>query len=177
MDITITGYAAVFNSPTVIAGLFREQIAPGAFTESLARRDDTRALFNHNPDYLLGRRVAGTLHLEEDSTGLRYRVTLNKDDPMAMGVAAKVQRGDLTGSSFGFAIDHPDDEEWTAATTRNGLPLRILRRLRVIDVSPVVFPAYTATSVTTRRVDVQMPLRRRARARIQLARARGAVWR
>ena len=70
----IGGYAAVFNREAVIAGMFREQIAPGAFTDAIGR-DDVRALFNHDANFVLGRTVSGTLRLSEDETGLRYDVT------------------------------------------------------------------------------------------------------
>ncbi len=69
----LSGYAAVFNTDTVIAGMFRERIAPGAFTAAV-REDDVRALFNHDPNCVLGRTTAGTLSLSEDQTGLRYQI-------------------------------------------------------------------------------------------------------
>ena len=78
----ISGCAAVFDTETVIAGLFRERIAPGAFREAIAR-DDVRALFNHNPDLVLGRKSAGTLTLREDAKGLHYTVRLNDADSFA----------------------------------------------------------------------------------------------
>ena len=59
----IVGHALVFNSPTQIGGDdwgFMESIAPGACSETI-KVDDIRALFNHNPDLILGRNVAGTL--------------------------------------------------------------------------------------------------------------------
>lgn len=46
---TLAGYAAVFNEETVIAGLFRERILPGAFAASI-RQDDVPAQFNHDID-------------------------------------------------------------------------------------------------------------------------------
>jgi HK97 family phage prohead protease len=145
--MTLSGYAAIFNTETVIAGLFRERIAPGAFREAI-ERDDVRALFNHNPDVVLGRKSAGTLRLREDAKGLHYTVTINSDDPVAAGLAARVSRRDISGSSFWFGIDNPEtDEEWEPAPPRNGLPLRTLKRLSLIDVSPVTFPAYVQASV------------------------------
>ena len=56
----IIGYAAVFNQETELWPGFREKIAPGAFAESI-EKDDIRALWNHNPDYLLGRNATSTL--------------------------------------------------------------------------------------------------------------------
>jgi HK97 family phage prohead protease len=171
----VTGYAAVFDQETVIAGLFRERIAPGAFAESI-KRDDVRALFNHNPDTVLGRKSARTLTLREDAKGLWYSVTLNPDDPTAASIGARIKRRDVTGSSFWFAVDSPEDEEWSPAPTRTGLPLRTLKKLRLIDVSAVTFPAYEPTSVIVRTTDADaIAIRERLRARIAVERAK--AWR
>ena len=75
MDSRLTGYVATFNSETDIAGLFREVVRSGAFAAAI-RRDDVRALYNHNPDQVLGRTRSGTLTLTEDEHGLRYDVIL-----------------------------------------------------------------------------------------------------
>ncbi|WP_171898004.1 HK97 family phage prohead protease, partial [Salmonella enterica] len=67
----IIGYGAVFDSRSeLIVGSFREIIRPGACDEVL--NDDVRALFNHDPNFILGRRRAGTLALTVDERGLRY---------------------------------------------------------------------------------------------------------
>ena len=36
--ISVSGYAAVFNSETIIGGSYREQIAPGAFADGMNRQ-------------------------------------------------------------------------------------------------------------------------------------------
>jgi HK97 family phage prohead protease len=171
---TIEGYAALFNTETVIAGLFREVIAAGAFEASL-KRDDVRALFNHNADTVLGRKSARTLTLREDAKGLWYSVTLNPDDPAAASIAARIKRRDVSGSSFWFAVDRPEDEEWSPAPTRTGLPLRTLKKLRLIDVSAVTFPAYEPTSVIVRTDAEAIAVRELWRARLEVERAR--AWR
>ncbi|MGH9651796.1 MAG: HK97 family phage prohead protease, partial [Terriglobales bacterium] len=63
----IEGHAAVFGQKAEIWG-FTEEVAPGAFRESIGK-DDVRALFNHNESYVLGRNTVGTLRLKEDQTG------------------------------------------------------------------------------------------------------------
>ena len=68
---TLTGYAALYGAEARIGGLFREVIEPGAFRAALARKDDVRALWNHDPNHVLGRSTAGTLVLTEDERGLR----------------------------------------------------------------------------------------------------------
>lgn len=145
----LVGHGSVFDTETVIAGRFREKVAPGAFTRAVAE-DDIRVLYNHDPNFVLGRQSAGTATIAEDANGLRYEVDVNPDDPMAVGVAARVKRRDVTGSSFSFDIEHDDDEEWVKPDTRNGLPLRIIKRARVFDVGPVTFPAYEQAEVSAR---------------------------
>ena len=144
-QVRLGGYASVFNTETVIAGLFREQIAPGAFAEAVTQ-DDVRALFNHDPNFVIGRTVSGTLSLREDETGLAYDV-LPPDTQWARDLMVSVGRGDISQSSFGFAVE---SDEW-AHPTRNGeLPLRTIRKAKLYDVSPVTYPAYESTTTAVR---------------------------
>ncbi len=144
----IEGHGALFNVETVIGDYFREVILPGAFSDTVAT-DDIRVLFNHSPDYVLGRQSAGTADVVEDRTGLRYSALLNPDDPDAMAVGAKIKRRDVTGSSFSFTVENDDDEEWVRDDPAK-LPLRRIKRAKVYDVGPVTFPAYDATTVSAR---------------------------
>ncbi|EON0894862.1 TPA: HK97 family phage prohead protease, partial [Escherichia coli] len=57
----ILGYGSVFNSRSEPLWGFREIIKPGAFDDVL--NDDVRGLFNHDPNFILGRSSAGTLSL------------------------------------------------------------------------------------------------------------------
>lgn len=144
--LVLAGYAALYNTETVIAGMFRESIADGAFTEAVGR-DDVRALFNHNPDVVLGRTTSGTLRLDADGTGLRYEVTLNPADSEHQRVWQMVARGDVSQSSFGFTVDA---QEWRETGKTGQLPLRVITRASLYDVSPVTYPAYASTTVTAR---------------------------
>ena len=70
----IEGHGASFNVLSEDLGGFRERILPGAFADVLLT-DDVRALFNHDPNFVLGRNKSGTLALAEDEAGLAYRIT------------------------------------------------------------------------------------------------------
>ena len=147
---TIAGYAAMYGVETVIAGFFREQIAPGAFDSALKGDDDVRSLFNHDSNIVLGRTKSGTLRLSETKKGLRYDIDLNPEDPEALRVRAMIKRGDISGSSFGFLVKA---DRWDEPQNKRDLPLRTILEAELFDVSPVTFPAYPQTSVTAR--DIQ----------------------
>lgn len=138
----IRGYAAVFNSYSQPMMGFREIIRPGAFRKTL-READVRALLNHDPNFVLGRKSAGTLELAEDDKGLRYSIT-PPNTTFANDLMVSIDRGDVTQSSFGF---NTVKDKWT----QDGDVLtRELIEVKLFDVSPVTFPAYTQTEVSVR---------------------------
>jgi Escherichia/Staphylococcus phage prohead protease len=142
----ITGYAAVFNSRTQI-GDFIEIIAPGAFAKVLATKPDVRMLRNHNSDLLLGRTTNGTLTLWEDQKGLCFMCLL-PDTREAEDTFALIERGDMTGCSFGFSIA-PGGETWTK---EGGIAVRTITEVgELYDASVVTFPAYESATVTIAR--------------------------
>jgi HK97 family phage prohead protease len=141
----LVGHAAVFNQLSENLGGFREQVAPGAFSETI-KAHDIRALFNHNPDFILGRNVSGTLRMEEDSTGLRIEIDV-PDTQVGRDLMVSVQRGDVSQMSFGFSV-MPDGSVWSE--DQDGTTIRTLRSVRLFDVSPVVYPAYPQTDIAVR---------------------------
>lgn len=142
----IIGHAAVFNSPAEIGSRFREQIMPGAFSASIGA-DDVRALFNHDPNYVLGRNTAGTLRMTEDSIGLAIEVD-PPDTQWARDLMVSIKRGDISQMSFGFCAL---EETWDYA--EDGSATRTLKKVRLYDVSPVTFPAYDDTDVAVRSLE------------------------
>jgi len=143
----LTGIAAPFNSRSEDLGWFVEELAPGAFDEAI-KRSDAAALFNHNPDNLLGRQSSGSLRLEETDNGLRYEVDLPQT-PLADSVRELVKRGDLRGNSFAFTVA---TDEWSSLEDGRQLR-RVMKVDRLYDVGPVVYPAYKATCVSTRALE------------------------
>jgi len=138
-EMVLEGYAAVFNSETDL-GAFREVIKPGAFDDVMD--NDVRALINHDPNLVLGRTTNGTLKLEQDERGLKYRVELGKQQ-YARDFYESVKRGDISQSSFAFTIDK---QSWNEERT-----VRSVDKVRqLLDVSPVTYPAYSAATVQAR---------------------------
>lgn len=145
----LSGYGAVFhreNDPGTeykLAKDFVERIHPQAFARALNEKHDARGLFNHDPNMLLGRVGAGTMRLTTDSTGLRYEIDL-PDTQVGRDVAASIARGDLTGSSFAFRVTKQD------FTKGEQFDVRTIQDVELLDVGPVTYPAYKATTTGVR---------------------------
>lgn len=140
----LIGYAAMFGEMSEDLGGFRERIAPGAFSKALG--GDVRALFNHDSNLILGRTKAKTLTIAEDQRGLRIEIT-PPDTQVARDLMESVSRGDVDQMSFGFRTIKDDWEEV------DGELVRTLVEVRLLDVSPVVFPAYPQTEIALRSMD------------------------
>ena len=137
----LTGYAARFNEPSEPLP-FIERIAPGAFKRSLRSRNDVKLLWNHDTSTVLGSSRAGTLTLTEDDKGLRVSAVL-PDTQAGRDAKVLIQRGDVTGFSFGFTVPRGGD-----AWNEDGSE-RTLNSVRLLEVSTgVAFPAYTTTNGT-----------------------------
>ncbi len=141
----ISGHPAVFNSWSLPIWDFRERVEPGAFSETI-RSDDVVALFNHDPNLLLGRSRNGTLTLAEDARGLLMDVRL-PDTTNARDTWELVKRGDVNGGSFGFEVL---EDRWERSSAPGISWDRSLMKVRLWDVSPVVFPAYPASDMESR---------------------------
>ncbi len=133
-EMVIEGYAALYDNETNI-GPFRETISRGAFDDVL--ENDVRALMNHDPNYVLGRSGAGTLELEVDEKGLKYRVKLGEQQ-YAKDLYESVKRGDISQSSFAFTIA---EQSWNEKRTVRSID----KVATLLDVSPVTYPAYPDT--------------------------------
>lgn len=142
----IEGYFAVFSQETELWSGCYEQIAPGAFDNSL-RGNDIRCLFNHEAGNVLGRTGSGTLELRTDAHGLWGRVRVNTEDSLARDVYARVARGDISGCSFAFDPVREDYEE-----REDGLHWTV-READTAEVSVCTFPAYPQTEIQARQRD------------------------
>jgi HK97 family phage prohead protease len=152
----LVGYAAVFNRRSQNLGGFVEQVDPDAFNKSLGDNVPVVARFNHKDDFLLGTTESGTLVLRKDGTGLQYEVDL-PDTTVGRDLAVLAKRGDVRYSSFAFQTVA---DEW--GYTEEDFPLRTLRAVKLMDVAPVVSPAYRDTTAGLRSLadKLELPLDR-----------------
>jgi uncharacterized protein len=139
----IVGHAAVFNSLSEMLWGFREIIATGAFKDAI-EKSDVRALVNHEPSFVLGRKKNGTLKLWEDERGLAIDID-PPETQWADDLLISIGRGDIDQMSFGFTVAEDSWDTVDGETRRT-----ILRVDELFDVSPVTFPAYPETDTALR---------------------------
>ena len=139
----VTGYAAVFNSRTLLWEGLEEVISPGAFSRALSS-SDVRCLFDHDWSKVLGRTKSGTLRLEEDDRGLKFEVEL-PNTTVANDLIESMKRGDINQCSFGFI---PTEETWDYNTDP---VLRTVNEVELFEVSIVSLPAYQDTEAALAR--------------------------
>ena len=150
----LVGMAATFYDGTR-ATEFRlgkntyERIKRGAFDRAIREMDDTIACFNHNRSKPLGRRSDGTLKLAVSFGGLEYFIE-ESNSPTYRDTHEFIKRGDVTGSSFYAFLAKSDYAEFE----ERGRWIRAIHNVSFLaDVSPVVSPCYTATTVSVRSSD------------------------
>jgi HK97 family phage prohead protease len=148
--LTFEGYAAVYDTPTRIAGWdedFDEQISPGAF-RAIAAGQYPVLMFDHGKHPLIGTMPLGRItDAREDPNGLYITARLT-DNWLIQPVRDAVADRALTGMSFRFTVDD-GGESWDRA---RDIPLRTLTSVSVPELGPVVFPAYEPTTASVRSI-------------------------
>lgn len=176
--LTLDGYGAVFNRETIIdswEGRFREQIAPGAMKRSF-RETPPRIQFDHGHHPMIGsipiaklERVAEEIDPELAPEGGAHIVARVFDNWLMQPVRDAIAAGAIDGMSFRFSVVR---EQWHDAAGKairdeselydvlrqtryedvpdDELPVRTLKELKVPEMGPVTWPAYTDTTVSMR---------------------------
>jgi uncharacterized protein len=152
---TLTGYAAVFNSPSSPMASkklgFVEILKPGCFARAIAEKQDVRFLVNHNPDLIVGRTASGTLKLAEDARGLKFSLdvapTSTGDDLLAL-----VSRQDMNQCSFSFVAK---GQQWDKSKS---VPVRSITDCDLLDCSAVTYPVYDSTTIEQNDMDDPFPM-------------------
>nr|DAH82274.1 MAG TPA: prohead serine protease [Caudoviricetes sp.] len=135
----VEGYALKFNKPSEDLGGFIEFIDK----RSLDGVDlsDVRLFVDHDSSKLLGRTKSGTLKLEIDEVGLKFRALL-PDTTTGRDAMELVKRGDLNQCSFGFTVER---DNWTKV---EGITHRNIEQIgKLMEISLVSIPAYEDTDV------------------------------
>lgn len=148
----LEGRPIVYDARTDL-GWYDEIIERGALDG--ADLKDVRFLVNHNTDMIPLARSRNnnsnsTMQMAIDDDGMVIRVDLDvENNTEAKSLYSAVERGDLDGMSFMFAVD---GDKWDDIESEH--PTRTITKLaKVYEVSAVTFPAYEQTSISARGLD------------------------
>lgn len=148
----IVGVPIVFDKETDLY-FYKETIDRHALDN--ADMKDVRFLVNHNTDMIpLARsrnnNANSTMQMWIEEDGLHIRVNLDVErNTEAKALYSAVDRGDVSGMSFMFAVD---GDSWEGL--ESDMPKRTITSIsKVYEVSAVTFPAYEQTSIQAADVD------------------------
>ena len=142
-ELYVEGYAATFNSPTVLweyDGVeYKEQIDDRAFDEA----DMSDVIYNYNHGgKVMARTRNKTLQITTDEKGLYMRARLDGTEE-GRRMYEEIRGGYIDRMSFSFIANESayDDENH----------MRTIRKIKKLyDVSAVDIPAYNDTSISAR---------------------------
>lgn len=127
---------------------FREKIARGAFTKTLAKKaHDVDLLVEHDTKKILASSRNGSLKLEETESGLFLSSKLAQTS-LGNDYYELVKSGILRNLSFGFRVVK---DSWESI---GGEMIRTIKELDLSEVSIVRNPAYENTELSARGIDV-----------------------
>lgn len=163
---TLEGYAAVFDTPTEINGLFEghfnERIAKGAFRKTI-KEGKPILQYDHGHDARTGSLPIGSIQgLREDDRGLFVNARLFDND-LVEPIRQAIEGGAVSGMSFRFRVLR---DEWRDKNDKRlrgdelgellfdagdrGPLERTIKEVQLFELGPVAFPAYSDTSVGVR---------------------------
>lgn len=187
--LTLDGYGAVFNRLTVIdswEGRFREQFANRSMIRSF-RETPPKIQFDHGRHPLIGsipiaalRSITEDVHPELAPEGGAHLVARIFDNWLMQPVRDAIDGGAIGGMSHRFGVVREswsyadgkpirDERALTAELERamyddvpeDELPIRTVKEARILEMGPVVWPAYTDTSVGVRSTVIDLGQLRR----------------
>lgn len=146
----IEGRAIPFDSPSLPICeeedfAFIEYINKDAFNRALENPEaEVMFLYSHDWDSPLARRTAGRLTLEKREDGIYFKAS-PPDTTRAQDLIKDIEAGNIQGNSFGFGILK---DRWFK--NENGVDCREVLEAELLEISPVVMPAYPDTSIAKR---------------------------
>jgi uncharacterized protein len=150
----IAGYGAVYYRDGDAGSEYRidvdlvERLQPGCFDAFLASDRDCYCAPYHDENRVLGRR-SRLMKLASDDRGLRYSLPYDASDPDHQAIAAKMRRGDVSGSSVRFLVLA---EEWRRDEATEMI-IREVIKAEILHLGPVIGEAYSSTTAEIRTAD------------------------
>jgi len=144
-EFAIVGRAISYDTTSQDLGGFVEQIAPGAFAQSI-RAGDVKFYWSHDSGQPLARQSNGSLQITDSRAGLDFKAKLDPQVQAHHDAYRMCQSGLINSMSFAFKVD---EQSWDQGKQP---PLRRVLKGTLFEISIVMEPAYAgaATSAEAR---------------------------
>jgi len=155
--VEIDGYIAKFDSPTELWEGYWEQIDRSAFNDTLKDGHNIFLLYHHQWEKPLASTKTGTLILEVDNIGLRFKATINNNLSYGKDAIELIKDGLIQGCSFGFYCKE-DDVHYNSV---DDTVMRTLLKVDLFEGSILCIPQYEDTTVFTRAKEIDAEERKK----------------
>jgi HK97 family phage prohead protease len=141
----VEGCGVVYNKEVELWDSYFETIDRDAFKDCLSQNPEVKCFFNHDPNYVLStNRSTPALTLTQHDDGL-YFCSPIPDTSYGRDLCENLSVKNITGASFTFIVD-----EDKVSIDKSGAYHRNITKCTLLEVGPVVNPAYTMTAVGLR---------------------------
>lgn len=154
-DNTLSGVVNVPGSQSEIltnpitGKKFREVIEPGTFAKALEEAKSVDFLYQHDKEKILSTTDNNSLELTEtEDAGLIMRAKITQTS-WGKDAYEMIKDGIVRSMSFGMNVLN---DTWMRGD--DGIPLRIIDKINLIEVSAVRNPAYAASAIEARGIDI-----------------------
>lgn len=152
-EMVIEGRPILYNRMTTLYAddeyELREVILSGAATDAMASGEEV-LLWNHSSSMPMARRSNKTLEAIEDGLGVRIRADVAKTKWGRDGYEA-IKNGVVDAMSFGFYLNSEGYKWEREKKDGKVIDTRTISKFsRIVDYSPVTYPAYKDTDVAAR---------------------------
>lgn len=142
-SVEIEGYIAKFDSPSELWEGYWEQIDRNAFDDTIVDGHNIFLLYHHDWSKPLASTKTGTLILEVDNIGLRFKATINSNLTYGKDAIELIRERLIEGCSFGFYCQEEDVHYNSVDDT----VVRTLLKVELYEGSILCIPQYEDTSV------------------------------
>lgn len=150
-EVIIEGYIAKFDSLTELWDGYFEKIDRCAFDNTLKDGHNIFLLYHHKWDKPLSSTKTGTLELNTDNIGLKFKATINSNLSYGKDTIELIKEGLIQGCSFGFSCISED----VKYNGNDDTVTRTLLELILYEGSVLCIPQYEDTSVFTRAKEIE----------------------
>lgn len=153
----IEGYIAKFDTITELWEGYFEKIDRNAFNDTIADGHNIFLLYHHQWDKPLASTKTGTLELEVNNVGLRFKATINENVSYGKDVVELIKEGLIAGCSFGFRCV----EEEIIYNSDEDTITRTLLKVELYEGSLLCIPQYKDTNVFARAKEIEQAERQK----------------